>query len=137
MPLTLPEDLRKTLDSPAFGVVATISASGLPHLSVVWVERDGDEVRFAILHGSIKEKHLLTDPRMTLLVKPIDNPYAYASITGTVSFTHEHRFALMERLCQKYRGLPYEECFPEAGENHHLVVVVLTPDQIDDQLGRS
>src|SRR5438552_19217304 len=132
--VTLSEDLRKILDSPAFGVVSTIGASGLPHLSVVWVERDEDVVRFAILHGSVKEKHLLADPRMTLLIKPVDNPCAYASISGTVGFTHENRFALMERLCQKYRGLPYEECFPEAGENHDFVVVRLTPDTIDDQI---
>src|SRR5690348_8502477 len=130
-PVTLSNDLRKTLDSPAFGVVATISTSGLPHLSVVWVERDANVVQFAILHGSIKEKHLLADPRMTLLIKPVDNPYAHASISGTVAFTHENRFALMERLCQKYRGLPYEDCFPEAGENHNLVVVRLTPDSVD------
>jgi PPOX class probable F420-dependent enzyme len=133
-PVTLSDILRKTLDSPVFGVVATIRASGLPHLSVVWVDRDGDDVLFAILHGSFKEKHLLADPRMTLLVNPADNPYAYASISGTVSFTHENRYVLMERLSQKYRGMTYEECFPEAGEDHDLVVVRLTPDQVYDKL---
>lgn len=133
-PVTLSDALRKTLDSPVFGVVATMRASGPPHLSVVWLDRDGDDVLFSILLGSVKELHLRADPRMTLLVNPADDPYAYASISGTVTFTHENQFVLMERLSQKYRGMTYEECFPEAGEDHGLVVVRLTPDRVYDKL---
>jgi PPOX class probable F420-dependent enzyme len=129
-PAKLSEALRKTLDSAVFGIVATIKPDGSPHQSVVWIERDGEDVLFAILHGSWKEKHLLRDSRMTLLVHPADAPYTYASISGTVSFTHEGKETFMERLSFKYTGMTYEEFMPDAPEDHDFVIVRLTPDRI-------
>ncbi|ONI76217.1 hypothetical protein ALI144C_36725 [Actinosynnema sp. ALI-1.44] len=134
MPVTMSEPLRKRLDSATFGIVATIKADGSPHLSVVWLERDGDEVRFAILHGSHKEKHLLRDPRMTLLVHPAGAPYGYASISGTVTFTHDGHDTIMDRLSYKYTGMPYAEYSPENAKDHDLVIVRLKPERIYDIL---
>jgi PPOX class probable F420-dependent enzyme len=130
----LSEPLKKTLDSPVFATVATIRRDGTPHLSVVWVTRDGDDVLFSILHGSFKEKHLLRDRRMTLLVCPTHNQYTYASITGSVSFTHEGKDAFMDRLSHKYTGMTYEEFFPDPPEDHDFVIVRLTPSRVYDIL---
>lgn len=134
MPAIMSEPLRKLLDTAVFATVATIHPSGAPHQSVVWCERDGNDLLFSILHGSFKEKHLLRDPRVTVLVYPADNPYTYASITGTVSFTHEGKDTFMERLSFKYTGMTYEEYFPDPPENHDFVIVRVTPDRIFDTL---
>lgn len=134
MPVTLSEALRKRLDSATFATVATIKEDGTPHLSVVWADRDGDDVLFAIMHGSHKERHLLRDPRMTVLLHPADAPYTYASISGTVRFTHEGKDGFMERLSLKYTGMTYEEFFPNPPENHDFVIVRLTPERVYDIL---
>ncbi|HEU5473546.1 MAG TPA: PPOX class F420-dependent oxidoreductase [Actinophytocola sp.] len=126
----LTDALRKTLGSPVFATVATIHPDGTPHCSVVWIDRDGDDVLFAILFGSIKERNLRRDNRMTLVVNPDTAPYTYASITGTVTFSVTNRDGFMDRLSYKYTGMSYDEFAPEPLDDHDFVVVRLKPDKI-------
>jgi methylenetetrahydrofolate reductase (NADPH) len=62
--------LHEVLDSPIFATVATIQPDGTPQQSVVWVERDGDDVLFMVGIGSRKERNLRRDPRASVLVCP-------------------------------------------------------------------
>lgn len=120
--------VRAVLDSPEFATVATLLPDGSPHLSVVWVERDGDDVLFSTVVGRRKHRNLLADRRVSLLVYPKDNPYSYVEIRGTITMTEEGGRELIDRLAGKYRGLdryPFDD-----GTDNVRVVVRVTPTKV-------
>ncbi len=47
--------------------MTTLRADGSPHSTVVWVDCDGDDVLFNTARGRAKERHLLADPRVSVV----------------------------------------------------------------------
>ena len=73
------------LDAPEFATIATINPNGYPQLSVVWVERDGNDMLVTTIKGRRKYLNMQADPKVTVLVYPKDNPYSYVEVRGTVA----------------------------------------------------
>ncbi|MYT72252.1 PPOX class F420-dependent oxidoreductase [Streptomyces sp. cg28] len=123
MSAQLSDELKALLDSKVFIGVATIQPDGSPQVSPVWAKRDGDDVLFSTTVGRRKEKNLRRDPRITVLVQPADNPYAYAEIRGTVDITTEGGQELIDELSVKYTGKKYAEFNPSSADDAERVVV--------------
>ncbi|WP_353943879.1 PPOX class F420-dependent oxidoreductase [Streptomyces sp. HUAS MG91] len=123
MSAQLSDELKALLDSKVFIGVATIQPDGSPQVSPVWVKRDGDDVLFSTTVGRRKEKNLRRDPRVTVLVQPADNPYAYAEIRGTADITTEGGQELIDELSLKYTGKKYAEFNPSSADDAERVVV--------------
>jgi PPOX class probable F420-dependent enzyme len=132
------ERLREVLDSPIFATVATIQPDGTPQQSVVWVERDGDDVLFMVGIGSRKERNLRRDPRVSVLVCPPEAPYSYAAIRGRAVFEPALTERLRDDLSIKYVGRTYAEHVertPEAKAGLGEVVAVrVRPEKIAGRL---
>jgi PPOX class probable F420-dependent enzyme len=124
----LPEAVKAWLDAPEFATIATILPDGQPHLSVVWVERDGDEVLVSTVVGRRKHANLVRDPRVGLLVFPRDNPYSYVEIRGTVTMTEVGGRELIDRLAAKYQGL--DRYAYDDGTDNVRVVVRVHPSKV-------
>lgn len=124
----IPDTAREWLDGAEFATIATILPDGQPHLSVVWVERDDDDVLVSTVEGRRKHLNLAADPRATVLVYPKDNPYSYVEIRGTTTMTVEGGRDLIDRLALKYRGLdryPFDD-----GTDNVRVVVRIRPEKV-------
>lgn len=105
--VSLPEHAKALLDAPEFATVATINPDGAPQLSVVWVERDGDEVLFTVQAQRRKAQNLMRDPRVSVLVYPLNDPYSYLEVRGHAVLEPEEGQQLLDRLAVKYTGKPY------------------------------
>ncbi len=127
MSVPLPDAARAMLDSPEFATIATIEPDGRPHLSVVWVERDGDDVLVSTVKGRRKHVNLERDPRATVLVYLKDDPYRYVEVRGTATMVDEGGPELIEALSQKYHGRPYTA---DEGTGNVRVVVRVTPEKV-------
>ncbi|MET8470320.1 PPOX class F420-dependent oxidoreductase [Streptomyces sp. NPDC006422] len=123
MSAQLSDELKALLDSKVFIAVATIQPDGSPQVSPVWVKRDGDDVLFSTTVDRRKTKNLEADPRVTVLVQPADNPYAYAEIRGTAEMTTEGGQDLIDELSVKYTGKKYADFNPASGQDAERVVV--------------
>lgn len=124
----IPDRARQILDGPEFAVVSTIEPDGQPQSSVVWFERDGDDLLLSTVMGRRKHANLVRDPRATVLVYPKDNPYSYVELRGTVTMTEEGGRELIDRLCRAYTG--GERYTYDDGTDNVRVVVRLTPDKV-------
>lgn len=122
------ERARAWLDSPEFATVATLNPDGRPQLSVVWVERDGDDVLISTVAGRRKHLNIERDPRVTVLVYPKDDPYSYVEVRGTATMTEEGGRELIDRLNEAYTGTG--RYAGDDGTANVRVVVRVTPDKV-------
>ena len=128
MSIVLPEAVSSILDAPEFATIATIQTDGQPQLSVVWVERDGDDVLMSTVTGRQKHRNLVRDPRATVLMYPKENPYTYVEVRGTVTMTEDGGRELIDRLNRKYTG--GDRYTMDDGTDNVRVVVRLTPSKV-------
>ena len=102
--MALTEKQRAFLQAPRFAVAATISTDGLPHQTVVWYALDGDdELVISTPRGSLKHRHLLRDPRLSVCV---EEGFRFVTVSGSVRIEEEPEAAreLYGRIGARYRG---------------------------------
>jgi PPOX class probable F420-dependent enzyme len=128
---TLPEAAKALFDAAEFVTLATVQPDGQPQLSVVWVERDGDDLLMSTTTNRQKHRNLEGDPRATVLLYPKDNPYSYVEVRGSVSMTEQGGRELIDRLNQKYMGTPRYTW--DDGTDNVRVVVRLSPTKVNVQ----
>ena len=122
------DSVKPWFDAPEFATIATMLPDGQPHLSVVWVERDGDELLVSTVKGRRKHLNIAKNPKVTLLVYPKETPYSYVEVRGTATMTEEGGRELIDRAAKAYMDL---DRYPmDDGTDNVRVVVRITPKKI-------
>jgi PPOX class probable F420-dependent enzyme len=120
MPLS--PDIRALLEEPNFGHLATLIPDGSPHSAPVWVDVEGDRIVIATGEGSLKGRNTKRDPRVSLSVVAMDNPYREAQLRGrVVERRPDRKLEVIDRLSRKYTG----QEFPMRGNPEQRVVLVI------------
>jgi PPOX class probable F420-dependent enzyme len=128
MTAVLPDTAKAWIDAHEFATIATIEPDGRPHLSVVWIAYDGDDLLISTVQGRRKHKNLERDPRATVLVYPRSQPYSYLEVRGTTSMTTEGGRELIDALARGYTGA--DRYTMDDGTDNVRVVVRLTPEKV-------
>lgn len=124
----LSEKAKKLLKGKNFAFVATINKDGSPQLTPTWVDTDGENVLVNTALGRQKNKNVTRDPRITVGVFDINNPYEYVSISGKVvkKTTGKAADDHIDKLSLKYRGEPkYKRWDP----NEKRVIFTIRPSK--------
>lgn len=111
------------------GAVATIREDGTPHVTPVWVDYDGKDVLFNTAAPRAKWKNLKRDPRVTVEVHSLEDPYEYVMVSGTAELEEDEEAANrhIDKMSLKYRGIPtYQSHRP--GERR--VIVRVKPERV-------
>jgi PPOX class probable F420-dependent enzyme len=118
----LSPDVRALLDEPNFAHLATLMPDGSPQSAPVWVGVEGDHVLVATGEGSLKATNTRRDPRVSLSVVAMDNPYREAQLRGrVVERRPDAKFEVMDRISRKYIGKE----FPMRTNPEQRVVLVI------------
>ncbi len=104
-PVSLDASVRTLLDGRNFASVATLGPDGAPQNSVVWIKREGDTVLFSSTDGRQKVRNLRRDPRISLSVFDLANPYTSVEIRGTAEILPDDAKRLPHELSHKYLGI--------------------------------
>jgi len=81
--MRLTERARRLIDGRNIAFLATVDDAG-PHVSPVWIDRDGDTIRVNTAHGRVKERNMRRDPRVAVSIADTDDPYTRVDIRGRV-----------------------------------------------------
>ena len=110
----LPESTHRLFTEPKDAAVITLDPDGSPQVSLVWAERDGDEILIGVEAKHRKTRNLQRDPRVTLLIQ--DDRISergltqYLIIRGTAKLEgpgiREDYLTLMDRQTLRYLGKP-------------------------------
>jgi len=101
---SLNDAVRKLLDEPNYAVLGTVNPDGSPQTSLVWVDRDGDDVVISTAAGRRKERNIRRDPRVSLSVWDRGDPERYAEIRGLATMHPDPGRELAVQLGEKYEG---------------------------------
>jgi PPOX class probable F420-dependent enzyme len=110
------------INEPHLGFVATVMADGSPQVTPVWVDTDGENLRFNTARGRVKANNLERDPRIAVVVCDENDPYRWLSIRGTVSLTDEGADDHIDALANKYMGV---ESYPARNPDEQRVTVTV------------
>jgi PPOX class probable F420-dependent enzyme len=124
--MSFDETVRRILDGRNFATVATVRPDGAPQSSVVWVKREGDTVLFSTTAGRQKTRNLTRDPRVSISIFDIENPYVSVEIRGTAELIVDKDKRLPRDLSRKYLG----EDPPRAEPGEIRLIVRVTPQKV-------
>ena len=108
MAIPLPPEVRDLLEAPNYIHLTTLRRDGSPRNWVVWSGVEGDRVLVCTGSEALKGKDMLRDPRVSLSVVDLENPYRMAAVQGRVVEVRpdaDNRY--MDVLSHKYTGEPF------------------------------
>jgi PPOX class probable F420-dependent enzyme len=119
---------EELLKAKNFCHVATLRADGSVHGVPVWVDvQDGQPV-LNTAEGRAWPRNLERDPRVTLTVVNVENPYEYVEVRGRVAErTHEGADAHIDTMAKKYMGV---DEYPLRQPGEQRVIIRVEPDHV-------
>ncbi|MFJ8308461.1 MULTISPECIES: PPOX class F420-dependent oxidoreductase [unclassified Streptomyces] len=126
MSVPLTDNARALLDGKNFATVATQGPGGAPHASVVWVKRDGDAIEFSTLATRQKARNIERDPRVSVALFDLANPYVSVEIRGTAELIPDEAKKLPHELSHKYLGIDP----PGESDDERRLIVRVTPRKV-------
>ena len=125
MGIALSDEIRILLDRPNFAHLSTLMSDGSPQSAPVWVAREGDRILIGTGEGSLKAKNTRRDPRVSLSIADMGDPYCEAQLRGRVTERRpDGDFKGMDAISRKYTGQPFPFRNPEG-----RVVLVIEVDK--------
>lgn len=125
-PISFDDSVRSLLDAKNFASVATLGPDGAPQNSVVWIKREGDTVLFSSVDARQKVRNLRRDPRISVSVYDLANPYSSVEIRGTAEIVPDEAKRLPFELSHKYLGIDP----PAEKEDETRVIIRVVPRKI-------
>ena len=103
----IPASARAVIESGRLAHLVTINADGSPHVTIVWVGLEGDEIVIGKLMVDTKVRNIRRDPRVSLSIEADGDQYGmqhYLVVEGTARITDGGAPALLHHLAQRYVG---------------------------------
>jgi PPOX class probable F420-dependent enzyme len=100
----LPDHVKRLLDSNLIVHLATVNPDGSPQVSPIWIERDGDRLRFSTAEGRVKVRNLRRDPRLALSFTDRQDSGKMVAIQGRATAIEQRGWDLIDRLARRYDG---------------------------------
>jgi len=120
------DSVRTLLDGKNFAAVATLGPDGAPQNSVVWIKREGDTVLFSSTARRQKVRNLERDPRVSVSVFDLADPYTSVEIRGVAEILPDPQKRLPHELSHKYLGIDP----PGEKDEETRVIVKVTPQKV-------
>lgn len=120
------EKQQAVLRKPSFGHVATLGPDGAPQSSPVWIDWDGEFLRFSQTTSRQKLRNLERDGRVSVSATDPDDPYMYVEVRGVVDRVEQDPDRdFINEMARKYLGTPY----PGDDRGEERVIVYVRPER--------
>jgi PPOX class probable F420-dependent enzyme len=128
MSATIEGRSEELLRAKNFCNVSTLREDGSVQAAPAWVDvQDGRPV-LNTAEGRTWPRNLQRDPRVTLTVQNMENPYEYVTIRGRVAErTHEGADEHIDALAKKYMGV---DEYPLRQPGEQRVIIRIDPEYV-------
>lgn len=119
---------EELLKAKNFCVVSTIRPDGSVHAAPVWVDTKNGLPVLNTAEGRAWPTNLERDPRITLTVQNLENPYEYVTIRGKVAErTTSGADAHIDELAMKYLG---QASYPYRTSEEQRLIITIDPEHV-------
>jgi PPOX class probable F420-dependent enzyme len=119
---------EELLKAKNFCHVATLREDGSVHGVPVWVDIEDGRPVLNTAEGRAWPRNLERDPRVTLTIPNMENPYEYLEVRGRVSErTHEGADEHIDKLAKKYLGA---ERYPNRQPDERRLIIRVEPEHV-------
>ena len=119
---------EELLQAKNFANVSTLRGDGSIQTAPVWVDVQDGKAVVNSAEGRAWPRNLERDPRITLTVQNMENPYEYVEVRGSVSErTHEGADAHIDALAKKYLDA---DSYPFRQPGEQRVIIRIDPDHV-------
>ncbi len=80
--MELDADVRELAQAPNFATLTTLFPDGQPQTQVVWIDNDDDHLLINTEVHRPKYKNVTRDPRVTVTIWELGNPYRFIEVRG-------------------------------------------------------
>jgi PPOX class probable F420-dependent enzyme len=95
-------------DKKVFLYLATVNAKGMPQVTPVWFDTDGDHILVNTNEGRLKDRNMKERPDVAMTIQDPNDPYRYLGMRGKViSHTTEGADEHINKLSLRYYGRPW------------------------------
>lgn len=106
--MELTGEVRALFEAPNYVHLTTLRKDGSPRNWVVWVGVEGDHLLVCTGEGAWKAKDMRRDPRVSLSVVDLANPYRMAAVQGRVVEVRDDTDSrFMDAISHKYTSEPF------------------------------
>jgi PPOX class probable F420-dependent enzyme len=129
--MSIPDSARAVIESGRLAHVVTINRDGSPHVTIVWVGLDGDEIVIGKLMRDQKMANLDRDPRVALSIEAEGDQFGmqnYLVVEGTARVEEGGAPKLLHDLAQRYVGPGTR--FPPMPDPPDGFIIRITPAKV-------
>ncbi len=109
-----------------FAHLATLLPDGSPHVTPVWIDREGDILLVNTAEGRVKHRNIQREPRVAISVYDQENPYDKVLIRGRViEVTEEGAEEHIDELARKYTGRDFQRV-----PGQKRVIIKIQPERV-------
>ncbi|MEN9564007.1 MAG: hypothetical protein RIR73_2251 [Chloroflexota bacterium] len=108
--MPFPEKFQDLLnpETKAFLFLATVNAKGIPQVTPVWFDTEGDYILINTNEGRIKDRNMKSQSHVAMVIQDPADPYRYLGIQGRViSSTRERADEHIDMLSRRYYNKPW------------------------------
>ncbi len=126
--MAIDDELREMARSANFAALTTLLPDGRPQTHVMWVDADDEHVLVNTEVHRRKYRNVERDPRVTVMIWQLDDPYRYTEVRGRVVDTvggdpaRDH----IDELSRRYRGRDYDG----SQITSERVILRIAPDRV-------
>jgi PPOX class probable F420-dependent enzyme len=127
----LTPEVRAVVESGRLAHFVTVNRDGSPHVTIVWVGLEGDEVVVGKLFVDQKVRNIERDPRVSFSMEAEGDQHGmqhYLVVEGTATVTEGGAPELLQRLARTYIGP--DAMFPPMPDPPAGFVIRVTPDKV-------
>lgn len=123
----IPQSHQDIFKKKAFAHIATVGENGVPQVTPVWIDFDGEYVLVNTARGRVKDRKLQANPTVALSVQDPENAYRYVGLQGkAVEDTEEGAVEHIHQLSRRYNGRDY----PNLREGEVRVIYKIKPENV-------
>ena len=128
MSATIEGRSEELLQGKNFCHVATLRPDGSVHGVPVWVDVEDGKVLLNTAQGRAWPRNLERDPRVTLTVQNMENPYEYLAIRGRADAPiTDGADAHIDAMAKKYMGV---DEYPMRQPGEQRIIIRVEPDHV-------
>jgi PPOX class probable F420-dependent enzyme len=95
-------------ETKSFLFLATVNNKGIPQVTPVWFDADGEYIFINTNEGRLKDRNMKSQPDVAMVVQDPKDPYRYLGIRGKViSYTTEGADEHIDMLSRRYYNKPW------------------------------